>query len=184
MFISFWNLAGDIAATLPNHQPNFRVIRKLLMTMSHLQGFARSSDKMYSVILKLAHALYKGASQYKDVAFIGIPIIKIRQSHGCLPGVGGSVRFLVEGTISQEEKPPRGQLWMEQCLTSLKYWPIQFTIWADLNYTWGLAILSDSLLFSVNNILAGLWLNYISSVEITLFLLADILLQHRALFQC
>ena len=32
--------------------------------------------------------------------------------------------------------------------------------------------------------LAGLWLNCISSVEITLFLLADILLQHRALFQC
>ena len=55
---------------------------------------------------------------------------------------------------------------------------------ADPNYTWGLAILSDSLFFSVNNILAGLWLNYISSVEITLFLLADILLQHRALFQC
>ena len=51
-------------------------------------------------------------------------------------------------------------------------------------YTWGLAILADSLLFSVNNILAGLWLNCISSVEITLFLLADILLQHRALFQC
>ena len=42
-------------------------------------------------------------------------------------------------------------------------------------------ILSDSLLFTVDNIL---WLNYISSVEITLFLLADILLQHRALFQC
>ena len=38
--------------------------------------------------------------------------------------------------------------------------------------------------FSVNKILAGLWLNCISSVEITLFLLADILLQHRALFQC
>ena len=52
------------------------------------------------------------------------------------------------------------------------------------NYTLGLAILADSLLFSVNNILAGLWLNCISAVEITLFLLADILLQHRALFQC
>ena len=38
--------------------------------------------------------------------------------------------------------------------------------------------------FSVNNILAGLWLNFISSVEITLFLLADILLQHRAVFKC
>ena len=38
--------------------------------------------------------------------------------------------------------------------------------------------------FSVNNILAGLWLNCISSSEITLFLLADILLQHRVLFQC
>ena len=38
--------------------------------------------------------------------------------------------------------------------------------------------------FSVNNILAGVWLNCISSVEITLFLLADILLQHMALFQC
>ena len=40
------------------------------------------------------------------------------------------------------------------------------------------------LLFSVNNIWPGLWLSCISSVEITLFLLADILLQHRALFQC
>ena len=38
--------------------------------------------------------------------------------------------------------------------------------------------------FAVNNILAGLWLNCISSVEITLFLLIDTLLQHRALFQC
>ena len=37
--------------------------------------------------------------------------------------------------------------------------------------------------FSVNNILTDLWLNCMSSVEITLFLLADILLQHRALFQ-
>ena len=39
----------------------------------------------------------------------------------------------------------------------------------------GLAILAESLLFLVNNILAGLWLNCISSVEITLFLLADII---------
>ena len=78
-----------------------------------------------------------------------------------LAGVGGAVRFLVVGTIGQE-------LWMEQCLTLLKYWPIWYTIWADPNYTWGLAILADSLRFSVNNILAGLWLNCISSVEITL----------------
>ena len=92
--------------------------------------------------------------------------------------------YLTVAYIGQGERPPRGQLWMEQCLTSLKYWPIQYTIWADPNYTWGLAILADSLLFSVNNILAGLWINCISSVEITLFLLADILLQHRALFQC
>ena len=41
-----------------------------------------------------------------------------------IKGVGGAVRFLVVGTIGQEERPPRGQLWMEQCLTSLKYWPI------------------------------------------------------------
>ena len=72
-------------------------------------------------------------------------------SETCL-GVGGAVRFLVVGTIGQEERPPRGQLWMEQCLTSLKYWPIWYTIWADPNYTWGLAILADSFLFSVNNI--------------------------------
>ena len=39
-------------------------------------------------------------------------------------GVGGAVRFLVVGTIGQEERPQRGQLWMEQCLTSLKYWPL------------------------------------------------------------
>ena len=50
--------------------------------------------------------------------------------------------------------------------------------------TRGLAILADSHLFLVSNILAGLWLNCISSVEITLFLLADMLLQHRSLFQC
>ena len=31
-------------------------------------------------------------------------------------GVGGAVRFLVVGTIGQEERPPRGQLWMEQLL--------------------------------------------------------------------
>ena len=39
-------------------------------------------------------------------------------------GVGGAVRYLVVGTIGQRERPPRGQLWMEQCLTLLKYWPI------------------------------------------------------------
>ena len=100
-------------------------------------------------------------------------------------GVGGAVRFLVVGTIGKEERPPWGQLWMEQCLTSLKYWPILYTIWADPNHTWGLAILADSLLFrSTTFWRAYLWLNCISSVEITLFLLADILLQHRALFQC
>ena len=38
------------------------------------------------------------------------------------------------------------------------------------------------LFFSVNNILVGLLLNCIWSVEITLFILPDILLQHRALF--
>ena len=39
-------------------------------------------------------------------------------------GVGGAVRFLVVGTIGKEERPPQGQLWMEQYLISLKYWPI------------------------------------------------------------
>ena len=42
-----------------------------------------------------------------------------------LRGAGGAVRFLVVGTIScSEERPPRGQLWIEQYLTRLKYWPI------------------------------------------------------------
>ena len=41
-----------------------------------------------------------------------------------LRGVGGAVMFLVVGTIGQEERPPRDQLWMEQCLTLLKYWTI------------------------------------------------------------
>ena len=31
-------------------------------------------------------------------------------------GVGGALRFLVVDTISKEERPPRGQLWMEQYL--------------------------------------------------------------------
>ena len=39
-------------------------------------------------------------------------------------GVGGAVRFLVVGIIGIEKRPPRGQLWMEQYLISLKYWPI------------------------------------------------------------
>ena len=44
--------------------------------------------------------------------------------HRWTPGVGGAVRFLVVGTIGKEGRPPRGQLWMEQYLISLKYWPI------------------------------------------------------------
>ena len=39
-------------------------------------------------------------------------------------GVGRAVRFLVVGTIDKEERPPRGQLLMDQYLISLKYWPI------------------------------------------------------------
>ena len=39
-------------------------------------------------------------------------------------GVGGAVRFLVVGTIGKEERPPRGQLWMEPYLILLKYWPV------------------------------------------------------------
>ena len=39
-------------------------------------------------------------------------------------GVGGALRFLVVGTIGKEERPPQGQLCMEQYLISLKYWPI------------------------------------------------------------
>ena len=39
-------------------------------------------------------------------------------------GVGGAVRSRVVGTIVKEERPPWGQLWMEQYLISLKYWPI------------------------------------------------------------
>ena len=54
-------------------------------------------------------------------------------------------------TPSAKRKDHHG-VWMEQCLTSLKYWSILYTIWADPNYTWGLVILADSLLFSVNNI--------------------------------
>ena len=47
---------------------------------------------------------------------------------------GGAMRFLVVGTISIEETPPQGyQLWIEQCLTYLKYWPVLYTIWADGN---------------------------------------------------
>ena len=62
-------------------------------------------------------------------------------------GVGGAVRFLVVGTIGKGERLPRGQLWIEQYLISLKYWPIWYTIWADPNYIWGLAILADSHFF-------------------------------------
>ena len=45
--------------------------------------------------------------------------------------VGRAVRFLVVGTISKEERPPRGQLWMEQYFTSFMFWPFLYTIRAD-----------------------------------------------------
>ena len=101
-----------------------------------------------------------------------------------VPGVGGAVRFLVVGTIGQGERPPRvssgwSSIWhcSNTVLSSSQYEqiPIILGVWP---------FCLTPFFFSVNNILAGLWLNYISSVEITLFLLADILLQHRALFQC
>ena len=47
-----------------------------------------------------------------------------KSSFASHPTWGGAVRFLVVGTIGSEERPPRCQLWMEQCLTLLKYWPI------------------------------------------------------------
>ena len=53
-----------------------------------------------------------------------IPCTRFSNMLSFLTGVGGAVRFLVVGTIGQRERPPRGQLWMEQCLTVLKYWPI------------------------------------------------------------
>ena len=48
------------------------------------------------------------------------------QAPGSSAGVGGAVQFLVVGTIGKEERPPQGQLWMEQYmyLIRLKYWPI------------------------------------------------------------
>ena len=55
---------------------------------------------------------------------LGLSIYIVSQHVLVTYGEGGAVRFLVVGTISQEERPPRGQLWTEQCLTSLKYWPI------------------------------------------------------------
>ena len=108
----------------------------------------------------------------------------------CCSGVGGSVRFLVVGTIGKEERPPRGQLWMEQYFISLKNWPIEYKIWADPNYIWGLAILADSLLYSVNTwaygwiifhllkLLSFFWLIYHCSIG------PCFIVQHRALFQC
>ena len=58
--------------------------------------------------------------------------------------------------------------------------------WQNTSLNYAMVKLSPYLriIWQLNNNLAGLWLNCISSVEITLFLLADILLQHRALFQC
>ena len=165
-------LLNEHVGTLLNVSLNFvsDVRIKNLPALVQIMALCRPGDKPLSwpmMIILLTHT-----------------VLRKKQNPGSQNGVGGAVRFLVVGTIGQGERPPRGQLWMEQCLTSLKYWPIQYTIWADPNYTWGLAILADSLLFFSNNILAGLWINCISSVEITLFLLADILLQHRALFQC
>ena len=94
--------------------------------------------------------------------------------------VGGAVSFLVVGTIGKEEdhhgvSSGWSSIWFH-LNTSL-------SSTADPNYISGLAILANSLLFSVKTILVGLWSNRISSVEITLLLLADIVLQHRALFQ-
>ena len=78
------------------------------------------------------------------------------------PGVDGwAVRFLVVGTIGQEERPPRGQLWMEQCLTSLKHWLI-YTQYEQMPIILGVWPFWLTLFFfSVNNILAGSWLNLV-----------------------
>ena len=103
---------------------------------------------------------------------------------GPLPGVGGAARFLVVGTIDRQRgKTTTGSaldgavLHSNTGLSSTQYEqiPITFGVWPF----W-----LNPFFFLVNNILAGLWFNCISSFEITLFLLADLLFQHRALFQC
>ena len=59
----------------------------------------------------------------KNLACKGLSF-NIADNFGIMTAVGGAARFLVVGTIGKEERPPQGQLWMEQHLISLKYWPI------------------------------------------------------------
>ena len=87
---------------------------------------------MNSIDFHTAYKLARGAFFCQTLLSLGFDVTAIQQVIHWFTlqiltqasGVGGAVRFLVVGTIGQGERPPRGQLWMEQCLTSLKYWPI------------------------------------------------------------
>ena len=122
-------------------------------------------------------------SYYVRVLMCTIILRRVWLSENLSPlhGVGGAVRFLVVGTISQEDTGSAldGAVFdIAQILAYLVHNMSRSHLYLGFGHFGWLPS------FSVNNILAGLWLNCISSVEITLFLLADILLQHRALFQC
>ena len=65
---------------------------------------------------------------------------KMLQSLNLSLGVGGAVRFLVVGTIDKEERPPWGQLWMEQYFTQILAYLIH-------NISRSQLYLADSLLF-------------------------------------
>ena len=60
----------------------------------------------------------------RKIDYLNPMLSKITRPVAAVKGVGGAVRFFVVGTIGKEERLPRGQLWMEQYLISLKYWPI------------------------------------------------------------
>ena len=49
-----WNVASVLVALLPGHQPNSKMIKPFLHSISRVGDFARSYDKTSSVVMKLA----------------------------------------------------------------------------------------------------------------------------------
>ena len=93
-------------------------------------------------------------------------------------------KYVVLGTISKEERQPRGRLWMDEAVfdfTQVLAYLVHNMNRSQLYLRYGHF---GYIFFSVNSILVGLWSNCFPSVEIIFFLLADMLLQYWALFQC
>ena len=111
VWINGWVVNNREAGDLRRHRAHYDVIVMVVIPcLQRLINTAISVPLTIKNVWKLKH---------KVLYIPGTTMLKMHAVVHVSDGAAGAVRFLVVGTIGKKERPPRGQLWMEQYLPSL-----------------------------------------------------------------